>query len=122
MLTDDKYNFLKIEEVATYFNALSNPYRLMILKKIASENECITSDLQIDLPIKRTTIIQHLQELKKVGLLRGNVKGKKLYYCIDYERLNEIREILCDAIALPIPEFSCCLDIIQPESLLPRKT
>ena len=122
MLTDKIFDEAKIDEVAFYANAISNPMRLMIIKQIAHKNECITGDLQLDLPIKRTTIIQHLNELKKAGILRGNVKGKKLYYCIDYDKLNDIKKLLNSALSLPEPQFVCLPEIISADSLLPRET
>jgi ArsR family transcriptional regulator, arsenate/arsenite/antimonite-responsive transcriptional repressor len=122
MLTDKIFDETKLHDVAFYANAISNPMRLMIIRKIATENECITSDLQIDLPIKRTTVLQHLNELKKAGILRGNVKGKKLYYCLDYEKLNEIRNLLNDVLSLPEPQFVCLPELISADSLLPRET
>ncbi|MBX3043368.1 MAG: helix-turn-helix transcriptional regulator [Candidatus Kapabacteria bacterium] len=122
MLTDDNFDDKMIAEVAAYASVLSNPMRLMIIRKIALENECITSDLQLDLPIKRTTIIQHLQELKNIGILRGNIKGKKLYYCIDYEKLHQIKLFLDSALSLPTPEFNCCVDLIDTNSILPVKS
>lgn len=118
MITDEKFDLNKIERVAMYASVFSNPHRLMIIKKIALENECITNELQLDLPIKRTAVVQHLQELKKVGILRGNVKGKKVYYCIDYEKLHEIQELLCAALTLPTPEFVCCPDLISTDDLI----
>lgn len=120
MLTDKKFNEAKINEISAYADAISNPYRILIIKKIAERNECITGDLELELPIKRTTVVQHLQELKKVGILRGNVKGKRVYYCLDYDKLKYIRQELQDILTIPEPGFVCCeSEIINEVSILP---
>ncbi|GAB1370324.1 hypothetical protein MASR1M45_03840 [Candidatus Kapaibacterium sp.] len=118
MLTDKKFDLKKMEEASIYANAFSNPMRLMILKTIATSNECITGELEFELPIKRTTIVQHLQELKKIGVLKGNVKGKKIYYCIDYDRINYIKSLLCEAIDIPEPNYVCCEDKFETIKIL----
>lgn len=78
------------QELARFAKALSHPARVAILKYLAETKACITGDISENLPISKTTVFQHIQELKKINLLKGEIDGKRLCYCIneiEYERL-----------------------------------
>ncbi len=71
------------QECAAYFKALAHPARLAILAYLAETKTCITGDISDVLPLGRTTVNQHLTELKKAGLIRGTTEGVKTNYCLD---------------------------------------
>lgn len=94
---------------ASLFKALAHPARLQILQFLAETKTCISGDISEELPLSRTTVNQHLKELKDAGLIRGHVEGVKTNYCLDYEKVVEMKEILSgflDDIQLP-ENFSC---------------
>lgn len=75
------------------FKALAHPARLAILRYLANTRTCITGDIADELPLSRTTVNQHLKELKDVGLITGTTEGVKTCYCLNLERIKELKEM-----------------------------
>lgn len=71
--------------VANLAKALSHPARVAILQYLASCDTCISGDISDHLPLSRTTVSQHLKELKEIGLIKGEVEGLKIKYCLNKE-------------------------------------
>jgi DNA-binding transcriptional ArsR family regulator len=69
--------------LAKIAKALSHPARIAILKILISRQACICGDLVDELPLSQSTVSQHLKELKDAGLIKGNIDGVKVCYCID---------------------------------------
>ena len=78
-------------ELARVAKVLAHPARVAILQYISSQDACICSDLVAETGLAQATISQHLSEIKKIGLLRGNFQGKNLCYCIDKDRWEALR-------------------------------
>jgi len=76
-----------LQLAASFFKALSHPARLAIMQYLASTKSCITGDISGEIPLSRTTINQHLKELKTVGLIQGQIEGAKVNYCLDPKTL-----------------------------------
>lgn len=74
-----------LQDLAVFAKALSHPARLMILRFLAERKQCFSGDISDVVPLSRTTVSQHLRELKRVGLIRGTVEGTRVSYCIDSE-------------------------------------
>ena len=94
----------KLNTAAVLFKALAHPARLAILQYLAETKVCITGDISDELPLSRTTINQHLTELKNAGLIRGHVDGVKVNYCLDPQKICELGKVfkeLFDIINLP---------------------
>lgn len=83
-----------LQQAALYFKVLSHPARLAILNYLIETGSCITGDITEELPLSRTTVSQHLQELKDCNLIQGTVDGAKVNYCINAIGLEEIIHIL----------------------------
>jgi len=73
----------ELTEMADIFKALSHPARLQILQFLSKTKTCITGDISDELPLSRTTVNQHLTELKNAGLIRGETEGVKVNYCLN---------------------------------------
>ncbi|MGF1587283.1 MAG: ArsR/SmtB family transcription factor [Bacteroidales bacterium] len=84
----------ELQEKASLFKALGHPARLAILKYLADIKTCISGDISDELPLSRTTVNQHLKELKKVGLISGTVSGVKTNYCINHQRIEWLEKTL----------------------------
>jgi ArsR family transcriptional regulator len=99
----------EFQERANLFKALSHPARLQILQFLAEIKSCISGDISEELPLSRTTVNQHLKELKGEGLIRGHVTGAKMNYCLDYGKVGHMKEILTSFLnEFELPEnFSC---------------
>lgn len=85
-----------ISKKALLFKALSHPARLAILKFLAETKSCITGDISDQIPLGRTTVNQHLKELKDVGLIIGETSGVKTNYCLDPITIKEVADLLGD--------------------------
>ncbi len=75
--------------LADIAKALSHPARISILKILAKMNVCICGDIVNLLPLSQSTVSQHLKELKRVGLITGEIEGPKVCYCLNNEVLKE---------------------------------
>ena len=83
-----------LQQAAMYFKALSHPARLAIINYLIETGTCITGDITEELPLSRTTVGQHLHELKACNLVQGTVDGVKVNYCINALGLEEIIQVL----------------------------
>lgn len=72
----------KLQELAQFAKVISHPARLAILKYLSETKSCISGDISDQLPLSRTTVSQHLKELKSSGLIHGEVEGLKINYCL----------------------------------------
>ena len=78
---------------AELFKALAHPARLAILKYLAETKTCITGDFADELPLSRTTVNQHLKELKNAGLIVATVNGVKTCYCLNLSKMKELKSL-----------------------------
>ena len=74
---------VKENKLAKYAKALGHPARIAILKLLASKASCQCGDIVDELPLSQSTVSQHLKELKDAGLIKGEIAGVKVCYCID---------------------------------------
>ncbi|MGV3529725.1 MAG: ArsR/SmtB family transcription factor [Flavisolibacter sp.] len=70
-------------KLARYAKALGHPARIAILKLLAGKNTCQCGDIVEELPLSQSTVSQHLKELKEAGLIKGEIEGARVCYCID---------------------------------------
>ncbi len=80
-----------IKQRARLFKALAHPARLTIMEYLAEIKTCITGDIAEELPLSRTTVNQHLKELKTAGLIKGTVEGVKTKYCINEKAIRDFK-------------------------------
>jgi len=73
---------IELQELATFAKVISHPARLAILKYLAETKTCISGDISDMLPLSRTTVSQHLKELRDMGLIHGDIDGLKISYCL----------------------------------------
>lgn len=71
-----------LQELAQFAKVISHPARLAILKYLAKTKTCISGDISDMIPLSRTTVSQHLKELKDLGLIHGTIDGLKVNYCL----------------------------------------
>ncbi len=81
-------------DLAQFFKVLGHPARVAILQYISTQDACICNDLVEEIGLAQATISQHLKELKSIGLLRGEVEGKSMCYCINVERWEALQKEL----------------------------
>jgi ArsR family transcriptional regulator, arsenate/arsenite/antimonite-responsive transcriptional repressor len=100
---------LDIQQCAAYFKALAHPARIAILKYLAETRSCITGDISQELPLSRSTVNQHLSELKKAELIQGHIEGVNTRYCLNPEGLANLMYVSLNLFAqLEITENMDC--------------
>ena len=81
-------------EIAEIAKALSHPARIKILKILNDLDSCMVGSIVDLLPLSQSTVSQHLKELKRVGLIKGEIEGPKICYCINSEVMENAKEEL----------------------------
>jgi DNA-binding transcriptional ArsR family regulator len=82
------------EELAALTKALGNPTRVKILRILVRRETCICGDIVEELPLAQSTVSQHLKVLKEVGLIRGDVDGPRVCYCIEPRALRRLKALI----------------------------
>jgi ArsR family transcriptional regulator, arsenate/arsenite/antimonite-responsive transcriptional repressor len=80
------------QQLARMAKALAHPARVAIIQLLASKTTCISGDIAAELPLSRTTVSQHLQELKALDLIRGEIDGLTVCYCLNTELLQQVQQ------------------------------
>ena len=93
-------------ELAAIAKALGHPARIAILQFLASQQTCVCGDIVNELPLSQSTVSQHLKELKKAGLIKGEIDGPSVCYCLDEKTVVKASKILGDL--LTTVTNSCC--------------
>ena len=80
----------KQNQMAILLKALGHPARIAIMEYLIKVNTCICGDIVNELPLAQPTISQHLRELKNAGLIKGNVEGNAICYCVDEKMIARV--------------------------------
>jgi ArsR family transcriptional regulator len=80
-------------KVARYAKAMGHPIRMYVLELLSSQNCCYSGDLSEILPIAKSTLSQHLKELRDAGLIQGEIEAPKIRYCINKANWKEAQEL-----------------------------
>jgi ArsR family transcriptional regulator len=87
----------EVLQIAKIAKALSHPVRVYILQKLSKMNSCCYSgDLVEEVPISRSTLSQHLKELKYAGLIQGEINPPYIKYCINRENWEKVKILFLD--------------------------
>jgi ArsR family transcriptional regulator len=97
----------KQNQIATIAKALGHPARIAIIEYLLKANECICGDIVNELPLAQPTVSQHLKELKNAGLIKGNIEGNAICYCID-ENTFDILKVYFSNIISVVKDQKCC--------------
>ncbi|MDE3741903.1 ArsR/SmtB family transcription factor [Maribacter polysaccharolyticus] len=95
-------------EIALFSKAFGHPARVAILQHLFRIEGCICGDLVEEIGLAQPTISQHLKELKQLGLIKGNVEGTSICYCIDVENWSKMKKIMLDFLDQDITTGKCC--------------
>jgi len=80
--------------MARYAKAMGHPIRLYVLELLSDQSCCYSGDLSDILPIAKSTLSQHLKELKDAGLIQGEIEAPRIKYCINKENWEEAKSLL----------------------------
>ena len=84
----------KDNRLAKYAKALAHPARIAILQLLTKKQTCICGDIVDEIPLSQSTVSQHLKELKEAGLIKGDIEGATVCYCIDEKEWKTAKESL----------------------------
>lgn len=94
-------------EIAVLAKALAHPARVAILQFLAKRESCVCGDIVDELPLSQSTVSQHLSELKKAGLIKGEIEGPSVCYCIDPNGWLKAQKVFSDLFE-KIKDAACC--------------
>ncbi len=96
-------------EISLFAKGFGHPARVAILQHLFKLDTCVCGDLVSEIGLAQPTISQHLKELKLLGLIKGNVEGTSVCYCIDKEKWSRMKEMLFQFLDLDTQKSeSCC--------------
>lgn len=96
-------------QLSILFKAMGHPARVAILEYLMSVDTCICGDIVNQLPLAQPTVSQHLKELKNAGLIKGNIEGNSICYCIDESSIEQLQSFLgIVANQLNVKKTNCC--------------
>ncbi|MCF6130710.1 ArsR/SmtB family transcription factor [Flavobacterium wongokense] len=96
-------------QIAVLAKALGHPARVAIIEYLMSVDSCICGDIVNVLPLAQPTVSQHLKELKNAGLIKGNIEGNAICYCIDQNALETLKSYFSViSTSLMKKKYSCC--------------
>ncbi|MBN1767127.1 MAG: winged helix-turn-helix transcriptional regulator [Prolixibacteraceae bacterium] len=83
----------KEKRAARYAKAMGHPIRMYVLGLLSKQACCYSGDLSEELPIAKSTLSQHLKELRSAGLIQGEIEAPRIKYCINRKNFDEAREL-----------------------------
>src|SRR6201998_3123367 len=99
---------VKDNKIAAYAKALAHPARVAILQLLIKKQSCICGDIVDELPLSQSTVSQHLKELKESGLIKGDIEGAKVCYCIDEKEWANACAYISALFESYTPKSKCC--------------
>jgi len=95
-------------QISIIAKAFGHPARVAILQYLFKTNTCICGDLVDEIGLAQPTISQHLKELKNIGLIKGNIEGTSVCYCIDQTNWANIKDIFMQFLDYESQKTECC--------------
>ena len=83
-------------KMARYAKALGHPTRVFVLNLLSKQSCCYSGDLSEELTIAKSTLSQHLKELKDAGLIQGEIEAPRIKYCVNKENWAEAKLLMKD--------------------------
>lgn len=96
-------------DLAVLTKALGHPARIAILQFLIKAKSCVCGDIVDELPLSQSTVSQHLKELKNAGLIKGDIEGPSVCYCVDSKAWARARKLIDSLFDSYDPEdANCC--------------
>lgn len=99
---------VKDNRIANFAKALAHPARVAILRILLKKESCYCGDIVEELPLSQSTVSQHLKELKEAGIIKGEINGAKICYCIDAGVWEQMQMVLGNLLTRPVKDNDCC--------------
>jgi DNA-binding transcriptional ArsR family regulator len=96
-------------DIAKYVKAMAHPARIAIIQLLLKKQSCVCGDIVDELPISQSTVSQHLKELKEVGLIKGEIEGTTVCYCLDEKEWLKARSLIVQMFdKVTVNKSKCC--------------
>lgn len=84
------------KQTARIAKALGHPVRIYVLELLSKQACCYSGDLSEILPVAKSTLSQHLKELKNAGLIQGEIEAPKVKYCLNKKNWEKAKTLFKD--------------------------
>lgn len=96
-------------EIAVFAKAFGHPARVAILQRLFEMDSCYCGNLVDEIGLAQPTISQHLKELRNLGLIKGNIEGTSVCYCIDKDNWQKMKAVMTQFLNQTIEtKNNCC--------------
>src|SRR5665647_91969 len=95
------------KKMARYAKAMGHPIRIYVLELLSKQSCCYSGDLSEVLPIVKSTLSQHLKELKAAGLIQGEIEAPRIKYCLNKENWAEAQQLFDKLFSSPVNSTDC---------------
>ncbi|HEX8546178.1 MAG TPA: metalloregulator ArsR/SmtB family transcription factor [Cytophagaceae bacterium] len=95
-------------KIARIAKSLGHPARVAIIDYLLKAERCICGDIVNELPLAQATVSQHLKELKNAGLIKGNIEGNAICYCIDETAVSILQSYFAGISSALKKKKNCC--------------
>jgi len=95
------------KKAARYAKAMGHPIRIYVLELLSKQSCCYSGDLSEVLPIVKSTLSQHLKELKAAGLIQGEIEAPRIKYCLNKENWAEAQQLFDKLFSSPVNSTDC---------------
>lgn len=89
----DNFN-TRQNEIAVLLKAIAHPARIAIIEYLLKSNKCICNDIVSEIPLAQPTVSQHLRELKNAGLIKGEISGNSICYCLNEKSWSKLQKYM----------------------------
>ncbi|UHG93347.1 ArsR/SmtB family transcription factor [Spirosoma oryzicola] len=93
--------------IAELAKAFAHPARVTILQLLIERKACVCGDLVDELDLAQATVSQHLKELKRIGIIQGEINPPRVCYCINPPVWEEARHTF-GALLDTVVGATCC--------------
>jgi ArsR family transcriptional regulator len=81
-------------DLAELAKALGHPARVQIMRLLVRREACVCGDIVDELPLAQSTVSQHLKVLKEAGLVKGEIDGPRVCYCVEPRALRRLKALV----------------------------
>lgn len=106
-MANSEYFTKEQEQIARFAKAMGHPVRIAILQLLNAQSCCYHGDMAEELPIAKSTLSQHLKELRNAGLIQGNITPPTIKYCINQENWQIAKSLFDRLLTTPALEEKC---------------
>lgn len=106
-MANSEYFTTEQEQIARFAKAMGHPVRIAILQLLNAQSCCYHGDMAEELPIAKSTLSQHLKELRNAGLIQGNFTPPTIKYCINQENWQLAKSLFNNLLTTPTLVEKC---------------